>query len=618
MSDSKRAIRIANCSGAAGDPGVHMFNQAKYGPVDIITGDYLAEVNLGTVAADMRDNDHPGWIPTAWDGLQQTIQLADEKGIKIIINGGGLNPRGLAEKTHALIKEKDLSLRVAYVEGDNMMHKVDGLRKHIKNGVYRHLDHENPDVQLAEASTSFLDDPTGMPVICANAYLGYRAIKRGLDEGADIIICGRVADASPVIGAAAWWHGWSETDYDQLAGALIAGHLIECSTYITGANFSGSYKYPVSSLMNLALPIVEIDGGGQCTVTKHECLNGMVTEDTVKCQLLYELQGNIYLNSDVKADLIRVKVIEEAPNRITVSGIKGYPPPATTKLAVFYKGGYQCEMLLNANGFATDWKWDYQEAQMKAKLKEWGVLEKLDVLDFQRIGVPKENPDSQLSSTTYMRVFAQGKDAAYVGQIVKAWVFNGMAHFAGFHCSLDMRTAFPKPFLGYYPAIIPQLELEEAVNILDADSMNPPLRITVGAPKLTDDVLPRQSYDTKDPVALTEFGPTKSCPLGNIALGRSGDKGGNVNLGLFVQNPEQWEWFRSYMTRDRISVLMGKDWRDWYTVERVEMPEIYAVHYVVYGVLGRGVSSSRLLDGLGKGFGEFIRAVHIPIPVRFL
>ncbi|KAI0427181.1 DUF1446 domain-containing protein [Xylaria sp. FL1042] len=618
MSNSKRAIRVANCSGAAGDPGVHMFNQAKCGLVDVITGDYLAEVNMGTNAEDMKDNDHPGWIPTAWDGLQQTIHLADEKGIKIIINGGGQNPRGLAEKTHALIKEKGLGLKVAYVDGDDLMHKVDDLLKNIKNGAYCHLDHENPEVQLAEDSTSFLDDPTGMPIICANAYLGYRAIKRGLDEGADIVICGRVADASPVIGAAAWWHRWSEIDYDQLAGALIAGHLIECSTYITGANFSGSYKYPVSSLMNLALPIVEIDVDGQCTVTKHDGLNGIITEDTVKCQLLYELQGNIYLNSDVKADITHVKVIEDAPNRITVTGIKGYPPPATTKLAVFYRGGYQCEMLLNATGFATNWKWDYQEAQFKGRLEEWGVLEKLDVLDFQRVGVPKENPDSQLSSTTYLRIFAQSKDAGAVGQVVKAWVFNGMAHFAGFHCSLDMRTAFPKPFLGYYPAIIPQTELEEAINILDDDLTKPPVRIIVGAPRITENILPRENYDTKAPVAITEFGPTKSFPLGNIALGRSGDKGGNVNLGLFVQNPEQWGWFRSYMTRDRISELMGKDWRDWYTVERVEMPEIYAVHYVVYGPLGRGVSSSRLLDGLGKGFGEFIRAVHIPIPVRFL
>ena len=280
-----------------------------------------------------------------------------------------------------------------------------------------------------------------MPIVSANAYLGYRAIKKGLDEGADIIICGRVADASPVIGAAAWWHQWTPSDYDQLAGALIAGHLIECSTYITGANFSGSYKYAVKDLMNLGLPIVEIAADGESVVTKHPRLNGIVTADTVKCQLLYELQGNIYLNSDVKADIANVKVVDEAKDRVHVSGVKGYPPPATTKLAVFYRGGYQCEMLINATGYATSWKFDYQEAQLRTKLEEWGLLDKIDVLDFQRVGLPMENPDSQLASTTYLRIFAQAKYVAVLGRLLEAWVFNGMAHFAGMVHALVLHPA---------------------------------------------------------------------------------------------------------------------------------------------------------------------------------
>jgi hypothetical protein len=232
-----------------------------------------------------------------------------------------------------------------------------------------------------------------------------------------------------VIGAAAWWHQWQEDDWDALAGALIGGHLIECSTYITGANFAGSYQYPVKDLMDLGLPIIEIDSAGEAVVTKHEALNGIVTADTVKCQFLYELQGNIYLNSDVKADISNIKVVQESKNRVHVSGIKGHPPPSTTKLATFYRGGYQAEVLLNATGYATQWKWDYQEMQIRKKLEDWGV--KLDILDFQRVGTPKENPDSQLSSTTYLRMFAQDKSAANVAKLIQAWGFNTMAHFAG-------------------------------------------------------------------------------------------------------------------------------------------------------------------------------------------
>lgn len=496
-----------------------------------------------------------------------------------------------------------------------------------------HLDNANKGVHLDKNTLAFLDHPDEMPIVTANAYLGYRAIKRGLDEGADIIICGRVADASPVIGAAAWWHGWQEDDFDALAGALIGGHLIECSTYVTGANFSGFYKYQTSDLLDLGLPIAEIDLRGETTVTKHEALGGFVTADTVKCQLLYELQGNIYLNSDVKADLTDVRIVEEARDRVHVSGIKGYPPPPTTKLAVSYRAGYQCEGTFNACGYAVDKKWDLQEAQLRSKLEEWEVLDKFDVFEIQRVGISKENPDSQLASTAYCRVFAQARDAATLGKIGLAWMWNGMVHFAGMfalseqrmqvsltitsgmHCSMDMRTLTPKPYLGYYPAVISQNELKEAVNILGGSQ---PKHLEVGPPRKTEALAPRENYETKNPVPLAEFGATQSRPLGDIAFARSGDKGANVNFGLYVQTAEQWDWLRSFMTSNKMQDLMGKDWKDWYFIERVEMSHIYAVHFVVYGPLGRGVSSSRLLDGLGKGFGEFIRAVHVPIPTKFL
>lgn len=307
------------------------------------------------------------------------------------------------------------------------MHKVhDLLKKPLP-----HLDEVNTDVKVDKQAKSFLEIPDELPLMAANAYLGYRAIKKGLDEGADIVICGRVADASPVIGAAAWWYDWAESDFDQLAGALVAGHLIECSTYITGGNFAGSFKYPVDIFAHLGPPIAEIAANGECVVTKHEALNGFVTPDTVKCQLLYELQGNIYLNSDVKADMTDVKVVGESKDRVHVSGVRGYPPPPTTKLAIFYRGGYQCEFLINACGYATSHKWDMQEAQIRTVLEDWGIMEKLDVLDFQRLGTPMENPDSQYASTTYMRVFVQSKDQEAVGMMYKVRQYLFMSHFPG-------------------------------------------------------------------------------------------------------------------------------------------------------------------------------------------
>lgn len=612
MAGSRRAVRIANCSGAIADPGIHMYNQAKFGHVDVITGDYLAEANLADSTLPSKAG-HPGWIPSALDGITRSLDLINEKRIKIIVNGGGLDPKGLAIEVDKLIKSKKLKLRLAIVEGDDLMHKVHAL---LASKSIPHLDSANPSVKLEPSTLDFLDPEKDMPIVTANAYLGYRAIKKGLDLGADIVICGRVADASPVMAAAAWWHGWQETDYDELAAALVGGHLIECSTYVTGGNFSGAYERPVSDFVDIGCPIAEIAADGGVVVTKHEALGGFVTEDTVKCQLLYELQGDIYLNSDVKADLSAITVSKTSTqNRVFVTGVRGHPPPPTTKLAVFYRAGFQAEILLNASGYATDHKWDVQEAQVRERLRAWHALDDLEVLDFQRVGVPMEDPDCQLASTTYMRIFAQARQAESVRKVAAAWNYTFMTHFPGMHCSLDLRTALPKAFVAYYPALIPQAEIDESVSVFADNAWK---RIIVGPPQKTEPLQPRANYDPSHTTPLSTFGPTTRRPLGDIALARSGDKGANVNIGLFVRAAEEWTWFQSFMTTDRLKQLMGRDWRDEFHVERVEFPGIRAVHFVVYGLLGRGVSSSRLLDSLGKGFAEFIRARHVDIPVKFL
>ncbi|KXT17246.1 hypothetical protein AC579_5798 [Pseudocercospora musae] len=635
MGSTQRPVRIANCSGAVPDPGTHMqvikhtymhpprnlqpnfIALAKYGPVDVITGDYLAEINLGNDAEAYAKGEHPGWCQTAWDGIELTADLIAEKKIKVVINGGSLNPKGLALKVHEFVnREKKLNLRVAYVEGDDLLGRIDEI---LENEDLRHLDVENKNVELAKDSKVFLEKANRERnrIVSANAYLGGRAIRKGLEEGAHIIICGRVADASPVIGAAAWWHQWREDDFDALAGALVAGHLIECSTYITGANFAGFYEYEIPELLDLIPAIVEVEANGDCIVTKHEGPNGFVTADTVKCQFLYELQGNIYLNSDVKADTTRIKIEEVGKDRVRVSGTKGYPPPSTTKLAVFYKGGYQCELLLNASGYATAKKFALLQAQITAKLKEWGVLHNFDVLDFQWVGRPEENPSCQLASKTYLRVFAQAQDRDVVAKVLGAYATNAMQHFAGFHSSLDMRTGIPKSFIAFYPGIIEQAELKEGVAIIDPTTAETTWH-GITPPKKTEPLAPREDYEPTNTVSLESFGETVMAPIGDIVLGRSGDKGANVNIGLFVHTDAEWNWLRTLMTKAQLKKMMGTDWKDWYYLERVEMPNIKAVHFVVYGPLGRGVTSSKILDALGKGFAEFIRAVHVHIPKKFL
>ncbi|KAH6988323.1 hypothetical protein BKA56DRAFT_478796 [Ilyonectria sp. MPI-CAGE-AT-0026] len=615
MAPAKRPVRVANCSGASSDPGYHMYNQAKYGDVDVITGDYLAEVSLAGYSDALTKGEREAFAATAWDGISKTVDLANEKRIKIIVNGGALNPRGLAEKCRNLVKEKGLNLQVAYVDGDNLLDRVQDLLKSSGGQVIPHLDSQNKNIKTATDTDTFFGNPK-QPIICANTYLGYRAIAEGLKQGCDIIICGRVADASPVIAAAAWWHEWPETDFDALAGAFVAGHLIECSTYSTGANFPGFDKFDLSQFVDLGCPIVEISASGEAVLTKHEALNGLVNEDTTKCQLLYELQGNIYLNSDVAADVTNIKIKQEAKNRVHISGVRGFPPPPTTKLAIFYIRGYQGELTVNATGYATERKYALQEAQVRDLLKQWGAEDKLQTLEFQSLGIPKPNPQSQLESTTTLRIFAQALEFDDCKKVFAAWQSASMQHFPGMHCTTDQRTAVPKPYVGYYPALVNQTEIKEAINILEDGS---DVKTTlVGPPKVVEPLKARASYETTDPSDLERFGKTELRPLGDVALARSGDKGANVNIGIFVHTDDEWEWLRSFLTGDRMKSLMGQDWKDWFFVERVEMPHIKAVHFVIYGALGRGVCGSARLDSLGKGFAEYIRDVHVPVPTVFL
>jgi Acyclic terpene utilisation family protein AtuA len=454
-----------------------------------------------------------------------------------------------------------------------------------------------------------------------------------LRRGCDIIICGRVADASPVIGAAWYWWGWGEEQYDELAGALVAGHLIECSAYVTGSNFSGFDEYELDRFVDLSYGIAELDKDGTAVITKHDGTNGLVNVDNVKCQFLYELQGSVYLNSDVTAVTDQIKIEQTGKDRVKLSNVKGFPPPPTTKLAIFYQGGYESQFLLNATGYATTEKYALFEKQLRHALKQKGLLDKFQLLDFQVLGTPAPNPRSQFSSTTYLRLFAQADTEAPLYGMLKTWSEIGMQHFSGFHrdksdplanvhlltltVSLDTRTALPRPYLAFYPALYPQDSIKEGIAILSADGKDVE-RYLASRPSKYQKLDARENYDTAHPIDLASLGPTKKVRLGDVCLARSGDKGANINFGIFVRSPEHYPWLQTFMSRAKLQELMGDDWESDFFVERMEFPNLQAVHFVIYGPLGRGVSSCRLLDALGKGFADYIRDKVVDVPERIL
>lgn len=318
--------------------------------------------------------------------------------------------------------------------------------------------------------------------------------------------------------------------------------------------------------------------------------------------------------------------------RVRMWGIKGAPPPPTTKLAIFYQAGYQSEFVINATGYATDEKFDLWERTINFGLKKLGILDKFDILEFQRLGVPEPNPKSQLRSTTSCRVFAESSDPNVNMGLARLTGEFLMQHFSGYHSSLDFRTVVPKPYLSYYPAIWPQDKLNTSINILESGSISKEVRtIKTAPPPMTQGLAKRESYETRNPVDLKSFGPTQPARLGDVVLARSGDKGSNANIGFFIPTAlpssyphssplykECWDWLRTYLTINKLKEIFADSWEDTFFIERCEFEGIMAVHFVVYGVLGRGVSGSSRLDSLAKGIADWLRDCVVDVPVKFL
>ena len=335
-----RPIRIGNCSGFYGDRASAMADMAHAGGIDVLTGDYLAEVTMLILGKARAKDSSKGYAATFLQHLDAALEHLVANGIRLVVNAGGLNPAGLADATRELIARRGYDLRVSHIEGDDVFGRLDALQQ---------AGHSLPHLASGEPLSSWPHQP-----LTANAYLGGFGIARALANGADIVITGRVADASVVVGPAAWWWSWTPNDYDALAGALAAGHVIECGPQATGGNFSGFRT--IADLVQPGFPIAEIDADGSSVITKNPGTGGAVTRDTVTAQLLYEIGEPAYLNSDVTTHLDTAALTDLGDDRVEIRGVRGSAPPATTKVAITGVGGWENSMLLALTGSDLDAK----------------------------------------------------------------------------------------------------------------------------------------------------------------------------------------------------------------------------------------------------------------------
>lgn len=597
MARQQRPIRIGNVSGAIGDGIDQIYEIARSGNVDAITADYLAEFNIAWRSIELQTRPDLGYEPNfleqlAWEN-GDAARLVAEKRIKIVHDGGALNPRGLAEAADSYFKSLGIShVKIAWVGGDNITEQV----KSGKFSSVAHLDQQG--VTLPESSIK--------DILSANVYTGQAGIVRALEEGADIVVCGRCCDASPVMGLASWWHGWDSEDYDRLAGSLIAGHLIECGPYVTGGNFCGAPE--IKALYKLGFPIAEVAEDGNIVITKPPGTNGAVTIDTCKAQLLYEIQGQNYLNTDVIANIEHVRLEEAGTDRVRVSGIRGSAPPPTAKLAVCLLGGWQAELSGYCAGLDTDFKFQ----QMKD-----GVLRRINKDDFttfsiEKYGSSQPDPRTQKECTVQVRIFAQAPDKEALAQVKRAIFYNGLQGYCGLHLGMDWRTLEPRMYVKYFPGLIAQSQVPLTVHFVNDKSGRSIGVLPRPASKCLASAPAQRSYEPK--TALSYSGETVRRPFGDLVFARSGDKGGNANVGFWVRDAAAWPWLQSFLTSSRLIELLSDEWSDKFSVERCEFPNLWAVHFVVKGFLQDGVSSNSILDGFAKSFGEFLRARHVDLP----
>ncbi|KAK7036573.1 hypothetical protein VNI00_011506 [Paramarasmius palmivorus] len=592
-----RRLQAFYSSGYAGDGPDQMYRLAVDGPVDAIFADYLAEMNIAWRALEMKERPELGYETSALTQIKW-LTAAEEiarRGIKVVHDGGALNPGGLYKAVKQYLNEKGLGhVKVAWVEGDNVTNLVKSNLED-KSSQFPHLDIKGLDTRAIKGK-----------LLSANAYIGMRGIVAALNDGAQIVICGRCCDASPLMALAAWWHGWGDYEYDKLAGSLVTGHIVECGPYVTGGNFCG-FK-TIKDLHKVpGYPIAEVFADGTSIITKHEGTPGAVTVDTVTAQLVYEIQGPKYLNPDVVAFLEGIKIEQVGKDRVRVYGVRGSPPPPTTKLAVYTLAGYQAELTLFAVGLDIKEKFELQKAQILGKIDQ-SLYSKISIHTY---GSCPEDPKSQNDGTVAFRHFIQASKAESIMVFWRTLFGIWMGGYGGAHLNMDTRTLVPKPYMEYFPALIPQNMITTKVH-----SEGQVLEVTPVA--RTEPFTGQNSYGPRNTTSLTSFGPTTKAPLGRVVYARSGDKGGNANVGLWVRRDDQWPWLQTFLTIENFVQLLGNDYKPEYRIERFEMPHIRAVHFVTYGILQSGVSSSSVIDGLAKSFGEFIRARVVDIPVRFL
>lgn len=561
------SVRIGNCSGFYGDRVSAMREMLEGGELDYLTGDYLAELTMLILGRDRMKDPSLGYAKTFLRQVEDTLGLALDKGVKIVANAGGLNPAGLADALREVNTRLGLNAKIAHVEGDDLVSRADELG-------------------------------LGSP-LTANAYLGAWGIVEALSADADVVVTGRVTDASVIVGPAAHHFGWKRDDFDQLAGAVAAGHVIECGTQATGGNYAFFTEIP--NLGRPGFPIAEINADGSSVITKHAGTDGEVSVGTVTAQLLYEITGGRYAGPDVTTRIDNAVLTQEGPDRVLISGVTGEAPPPQYKVSLNTLAGFRNEATFILTGLDIEAKADLAKTQ----LESW-LTKKPAELVWTLARTDHPDSDTEETASALLRCVVRDSDPKVIGRPFSAVAVEmALASYPGF--SLTAPPSNGQPYGVFTPGYVGAGSVPHVAVLPDGT------RVDIAPSTLTQDLEPVDEPERPEPLPPQS---SLSVPLGTIAGARSGDKGGNANVGVWVRTDDQWQWLAHTLTVEMLKELLPEA-AD-LNVTRYQLPHLRAVNFVIEGILGQGVASQARFDPQAKGIGEWLRSRHIDIPISLL
>ncbi|MFF8836225.1 acyclic terpene utilization AtuA family protein [Streptomyces sp. NPDC015130] len=584
-------LRIGNASGFYGDRFAAVREMLTGGELDVLTGDYLAELTMLILGRDQLKDPGAGYAKTFLRQMEEGLGLAHERGVRIVANAGGLNPAGLAEALRELAAKLGLPTRIAHVEGDRL--------------------------------------PPRDGVLTSNAYLGGAGIAACLAAGADVVVTGRVTDAALVTGPAQWHFGWGPEEYDRLAGAVVAGHVLECGTQATGGNYAFFARHDPAVFRRPGFPVAELHADGSSVITKHAGTGGLVDVGTVTAQLLYETAGARYPGPDVTARLDTVRLTQEGPDRVRIHGVTGEAPPPTLKVGLNSLGGFRNEVVFVLTGLDVEAKARLVREQIEDALSDSRPAE----VRWDLVRTDREDAATEETASALLRLVVRDPDPEAVGRaLTGAAIELALASYPGFHVTAPPGRG--APYGVFTTAYVPAGDVPHTAVLPDGTRQEipaPPRTPAPVPPNGTEPPAPAAPTGTEHPAPVppngTEplapvpdpqlppplpYGSARRAPLGRVAGARSGDKGGDANVGVWVRTDEEWRWLAHTLTVETFRALLPET--AGLPVVRHVLPHLRALNFTVAGILGEGVASQARFDPQAKALGEWLRSRHLDIP----